>query len=91
MAKQTNHDMATSTIGSLLGITPPVSPASPSASSPITITRHSKVYRNGRTGICMSIPQDVAELLGIKPGETMLVTAFKDGKGWCRLDKADNL
>jgi len=39
----------------------------------------------------MTIPQDVAELLSIRPGETMLVTAFKDGKGWARLDKADNV
>jgi hypothetical protein len=83
MAKQTNHENAATAIASVFA-------PYPSSPSPITITRHSKVYRNGRTGICMAIPQDVAELLGIKPGETMLVTAFKDGKGWCRLDKADN-
>ena len=86
MAKQSTNGDTTSTstipspIASVVG-----------ASAAITITRHSRIYRNGRTGICMTIPQDVAELLSIKPGETMLVTAFKDGKGWARLDKADNV
>jgi hypothetical protein len=86
MAKQTDNGGAVINANG----SPSASPVTATATA-ITITRHSRMYRNGRTGICMSMPKDIAELLAFKPGDTLLVTAYKDGKGWCRLDKADSV
>ena len=59
--------------------------------SEITVTRKSSVWQASYKNRCllMSVPEDVAELVGIRAGDKLLVTGNADGT--VRMVKADKV